>query len=122
MGACRKDYMASITGTVAISEEQLAKLGEAVQARLDVIITTDRRAGIISQRIVDRALHLSDDVYPKMSDVINQTKGLPIFDNVINETSDLADDMNDWIETLEILGEEYHSIKNMIVGFRERLP
>ena len=114
--------MASIAGTVAISEEQLAKLGEAVQARLDVIITTDRRAGIISQRIVDRALHLSDDVYPKMSDVINQTKGLPIFDNVINETSDLADDMNDWIETLEILGEEYHSIKNMIVGFRERLP
>ncbi len=112
----------SVTGTVAISEEQLAKLGEAVQARLDVILTADRRAGYISQRIVNRAMHLSEEVYPEMADLVRETKGLPIFDHVIEQTSELAEDMNDWIETLRVLGEEYDSIKNTIVGFRERLP
>lgn len=110
------------TGTVSLSAEQLTKLGDAIQMHLDVILTTDRRAGILSHRIVQRAMHLSEDVYPKAVPLIQPNKGLPVFDQLIDETHELADDMNDWIETLGLLGEEYDSLKATTLGFRERLP
>ena len=110
------------TGTVTLSAEQLTKIGEAVQVHLDVILTVDKRAGILSHRIVQRAMHLSEDVYPKMVPLVEPNRGLPIFDRIIGETQELANDMNDWIETLGILGQEYESLKTTALGFRERLP
>ena len=111
------------TGTVdTLSAIQLDQLASAMQARIDVILTADRRAGTLSRSIIKRALHLSDDLYPKAKPLIDQQRGLPVFEELVFETSELAEDVNDWIDTLRVLGNEYDSLKATVTGFRERLP
>ncbi len=67
-------------------------------------------------------MRLSDDIYPKAKPLIDQHRGLPIFEELIFETSELAEDVNDWIDMLRVLGNEYDSLKATVKGFRERLP
>ncbi len=111
------------TGSVdTLSAIQLDKLADAIQVKLDVILTADRRAGVISRSIVKRAMNLSDNLYPKVKPLVDQQRGLPAFEAVIDETSELAEDVNDWIDTLRVLSNEYDSLKTTVVGFRERLP
>lgn len=111
------------TGTVdTLSAIQLDKLADAMQAKLDVIKTADRRAGVISRSIIKRAMNLSDNLYPKAKPLVDQQRGLPVFEAMIDETSELAEDVNDWIDTLAVLGNEYDSLRVTIEGFRERLP
>ncbi len=111
------------TGTVdSLSALQLDMLGDAMQAKLDVIRTADNRAIVLSKSIITRAMNLSDNLYPKAKPLIDQQRGLPVFESLIFETKELAEDVNDWIDTLRVLGNEYDSLKATVEGFREHLP
>ncbi len=114
--------MATGTVTVTLTEDQVEMLSEAIQTKLDVILTADNRAGVLSKSIVTRAMHLSDNLFPKAKPLVDQQRGLPVFEAIIVETAELAEDVNDWIDTLRVLGNEYDSLRAVVQGFHQRLP
>ncbi len=90
------------------------KLLDVLQDKMDVILTADKRAGRLTANIINHAGVLSEDLYPKANAWITQNQGNAIFEQLIQETTDLADDMNDWHEALGVLAVEYDDMKNSV--------
>lgn len=90
------------------------KLLEVLQGKMDVIMTADKRAGRLSSDIIKHAETLSGDLYPKASAWITQNQGSVVFEKLIEETMGLADDLNEWYETLGVLAIEYDDMKNSV--------
>lgn len=96
------------------SIEHGERLLDVLQNRMDVILTADRRAGRLTVKIIEHANVLSQDLYPKANAWITQNQGNAVFEKLIEETTNLANDMNDWHETLGVLAVEYDDMKSSV--------
>lgn len=97
------------------------KLLDVLQSRMDVILTADRRAGVLSKKLIKRANVLSTDLYPKANAWITMNQGNKVFEDMIEETTGLATDMNDWHETLGVLATEYDQMKTSVKTLMQAL-
>ncbi len=90
------------------------KLLDVLQHKMDVIMTADKRAGVLSSKIIKHAETLAGDLYPKASAWVTQNQGNVVFEKLIEETTEMADDLNEWYETLGVLAIEYDDMKNSV--------
>jgi len=90
------------------------KLLDVLQHKMDVIVTADRRAGRLSNSIIQHANVLVGDLYPRANAWVVQNQGNLVFEKLIEETTGLADDMSEWHDTLGVLAVEYDDMKNSV--------
>lgn len=98
---------------------EVADLQDVIQDYVDKADTYALRSQNLIESILQKTSVLSERTLPALNVHMNQI-GMPIVEQAGGEIVALGEDMEDWFETLKLLGEEYTQLKDALVQITSR--
>lgn len=93
-----------------LSAEKVAKLRDDLRSHMDVLATTNRRAGITTTAVMTSAENLVTNILPRVAPLVLPERGLEPIEDMIQETQALLNAIGDWHEAVVALSNQYSGV------------
>ena len=101
--------------------DDVVDLQDVLQNYLDKADTFSTRSQRLITGILKRVNVLSQNTLPALNEFMSMSMDEPpIIDQTRNEIVSLGEDMEDWFETLEMLGKEYKGFRDALIDITDK--